>query len=239
MTNARNLLDMWEAGLRQPLQERILTLLAGFRPEYSRDALAALPVGERDAMLLDMREVLFGDRIATLAECPGCGDRLEAGFSIRDFRSHSPPVSGKALTLKRGARRIGFRLPTTEDLLAIPEHASPSEAQTILFERCVTGVTTIQRTSANLDRLASTVAAAMTKADPRAETQLSLTCPECGISFTALFDIGIFLLQEINAWAQRMLRDIASLAQAFGWSEEQICGLNPTRRQFYLQSIEV
>ncbi|MEW5959315.1 MAG: phage baseplate protein, partial [Chloroflexota bacterium] len=54
------LLDVWERGLtRSPIQ-RALLLLAAAWPELEPDQPAALSIGQRDTLLLALREQLFG-----------------------------------------------------------------------------------------------------------------------------------------------------------------------------------
>ena len=45
----QKILDVWEAGRQQHELDRALTLLAAAYPELSRDKLADLTIGERDA----------------------------------------------------------------------------------------------------------------------------------------------------------------------------------------------
>ena len=77
----------------------------------------------------------------------------------------------------------------------------------------------------------------MAQADPQANIQLALGCPACGHSWLALFDIVGFFWREIDTWARRVLRDIHTLALAYGWSEAEILALSPWRRQFYLEMV--
>jgi S-adenosylmethionine synthetase len=77
----------------------------------------------------------------------------------------------------------------------------------------------------------------MSEADPQANIELDLTCAQCGHRWQALFDIESFLWSEINVWARRTLKEIHTLARAYGWSEREILNLSPWRRHFYLNLI--
>ena len=79
------------------------------------------------------------------------------------------------------------------------------------------------------------IVAHMAQADPQADIQLSLVCPQCGHQWQAAFDIASFFWSEINAWANRMLREVHILASRYGWSETDILAMSPWRRQFYLE----
>lgn len=77
----------------------------------------------------------------------------------------------------------------------------------------------------------------MGELDPQADMVLSFSCPHCAAESSHLFDIASVLVKEVNNWAQRMLRDIHTLATAYGWSEARILALGPMRRQAYLDMV--
>jgi hypothetical protein len=235
------ILDVWERGLRQPLQRQIVALLAATVPEATAGDIAALPLGARDAMLFDLREQLFGPDLATVAVCPECGERLEAEFSIADIRLPPQPARGGGIEIESGAHRICFRPPNTADLLAVPEGADAAAARAILLERCVIEASEAGgkpvEPGALPAALLPAIAEGMAEADPQAVVELELACVGCGRTFQAVFDIAGFLMREIHAWAQQMLRDIDSLARAYGWREADILALSPMRRQFYLDLV--
>jgi hypothetical protein len=52
-----------------------------------------------------------------------------------------------------------------------------------------------------------------------------------------MFDIVPYLWTEINAWAMRLLREIHSLATAYGWREADILAMSAVRRHWYLEMI--
>ena len=67
-----------------------------------------------------------------------------------------------------------------------------------------------------------------------AETRLSLDCAACGSSWTEFLDVAAFVWAEFEAAARRLLIDVADLARAFGWSEQEILNLSEIRRGAYL-----
>jgi hypothetical protein len=74
---AAELLNVWENGLRQIPVDRALGLLEAVYPEQSAETLSELSIGERDARLLQVRQVLFGPLITNTTRCPRCSERLE------------------------------------------------------------------------------------------------------------------------------------------------------------------
>ena len=77
----------------------------------------------------------------------------------------------------------------------------------------------------------------MADADPQADVQLAMTCPTCGQTRKAAFDIASFFWSEIERWSLRMFREVHTLATAYGWREKEILGMSAWRRQVYLQLV--
>ena len=235
---SRTILDVWERGLRQPLQRQVMALLAAVLPDTSEEEIAAMPVGRRDGLLLDLRAQMFGPGLETVAACPACNERLESAFQVDDIRAVGVGDGVGIQSVKAGGQRIRFRLPATSDLLAIPDGADESGARDVLLSRCLIDVHDSEGRPVAPGALppaaVPAIAARMAKADPQADVTLALDCPACGTAFQAAFDIASFLMAEISSWAQAILRDVHSLARAYGWSEEAILSLSPTRRQSYL-----
>jgi hypothetical protein len=74
----------------------------------------------------------------------------------------------------------------------------------------------------------------MAQADPLAEILLHFDCPACSHAFDLGLDLAAFLWSELEGRAKRLLRDVHTLASAYGWSEAEVLSLSPARREFYL-----
>ena len=223
--SATELLRVWERGSGQVPVQRALTMLAAACPEASPDSLAALTIGQRDTRLLALRELTFGSAVTGLADCPACGDKVELAFDCSEIRPATdaePPVE---LAMPANGRDVRFRLPTSADLLAVNGHQQ-------LLERCLLG-----GGDPLPENVARAVAGKMASADPMAEVQLALRCPGCGHQWEELFDIVAFLWREISAAARRLLREVHTLASAYGWPESEILALGPARRRAYLEMV--
>jgi hypothetical protein len=235
---AAELLTIWDAGQGLTPARRAVLLLAT-ASDQPFDAPAALSVGQRDAALLTLREWCFGSRLESVAVCPACNEHLELAFNAGDIRVAAPPEPPAPLEVTASGWQVRFRLPTAADLVALAEGAGPASGAT-LFQRCVLAVTH-NDAACTLDAapaaLLPAVAEAMAAADPQADVRLALHCPSCGHSWLAPFDILTFFWAEIEAWALRTLRDVHTLAQAYGWSEAAILALSPLRRLRYLELV--
>jgi hypothetical protein len=238
--SASELLGAWERGLGQRLNERALTLLAATDPQNPRDALAKLSIGRRDAGLLSLREEIFGSRLISLADCPRCHERLELSFNTADIQDSSGAMALEESSVRVEDWQVEFRLPNSDDLLALSDCKDVGAGRALLLRRCILSVEKNREVSAVDDLPANVIEAVvqrMAEADALGDVQLALTCPLCGHEWQAPFDIVSFLWTEINAWAHRTLHDVGELARAYGWREADILALSPLRRQVYLEMI--
>lgn len=238
--SAAELLSVWERGAAQQPAGRALALLAASCPEEGTDALAALCVGARDARLLRLREWTFGPRLSRVGECPGCGQRLELGLEVSDLLVSDAYAPARELTLAAEDFEVRFRLPDSSDLIAAGRGGGAAFGRRRLLERCLLFAARAgeECAAADLpDEVLEAVAAEMGRADPQADVQLSLTCPDCGHRWDSPFDIVSYFWGELHAWAQRVLREVHALARAYGWRESDILALSPLRREIYLQMV--
>ncbi len=235
-----DILRIWEAGQPRNNAERALVILAAAFPEQDADALAGLSVGQRDALLLEARAQTFGADLAATARCPACAEMLEFTLRIADLRVADGfgARAGARLTWAEAGWEVAFRVPTAADLAAISNFPDPQVAAQALLARCVfqASLNGAEVPVGELpDDSAAALAAQMAAHDPGAELLLGLNCPACGHDWQAPLDIAAFLWAELAAHARRLLREVAVLARAYGWSEADILALSAPRRQAYLE----
>jgi hypothetical protein len=240
--SAAQLIGAWEAGVSRHSVDRALTLLAAACPEMTFAELAALPVGRRDACLLELRESLFGPSLDCYAECPRCQARLEFRADVRELltRTHvnQDPLRRELVC---GDVQLRYRAPDSADLAAISCCADAVAARSLLLERCVLKATrggtplALGEISAQaLDELSSELGAS----EKCADISFGLQCTACAHSWDLAFDIASFLWTEVSLLAKRYLHEVHTLAWAYGWREADILGMSPARRRFYLDRVE-
>jgi hypothetical protein len=238
--SASEMLEVWERGRATPHVECALMLIAAAFPDESIDALAGLSIGRRDSCLLMLREMIFGQNMNCLVVCPSCGDRLEVDFKVADIRAEPESEVGNVLALEASGYDAQFRLPNSKDLIEVAGGGRLEEKRRMLLGRCMLSAR-CNGEKIPIDGLPAeflaAIASKMAQADSQADVQLSLLCPSCGLSWQAVFDIVSFLWSEIDAWARRTLREVHTLAMAYGWSEADILDLSPWRRQLYLDMV--
>ncbi len=261
------LLNAWEQGLRQSPPERALTLLAA-HTELSPDELARLTIGERDWRLLVMREHVFGSQLTSLATCPACDENLEMTLDVADLLIESETVSetqdnlalrgaveleseivGDAesaanfapFALKVAGYEVSFRSPNSRDLIAIEHCEDVAMARQMLLKQCLL-IAEHGGVRKSVEQLPATIVEAvaerMSEVDPQADVRFALVCTRCAHNWQETFDINTFFWSEIDAWAKGILREVHTLARAYGWSETEILALNAQRRSFYLEMVQ-
>lgn len=258
---AADLLTIWERGAWRNSGGRGLAILSVACPELDPNVLAGLTVGRRDALLLDARELAFGSELAATARCPACDEALEFTARTSDLRlpdeaqaaeapADAPAEAARAsFHWSRPGSQVTFRLPTAGDLDAIGDIPGVAEAERALLVRCVlaasldgAAVASAVAAAALPEDVAAEVIAAIGSAaaanDPQAEILLNLACPACGHGWQAPFDIAGFFWAEIASQARRLLREVDTLARAYGWREADILALTATRRQGYIEMVQ-
>ncbi len=236
-----DLLALWETGrTMHPLDQGVLAVEAGF-PESS-GTIVDWPVGWRNRALVELRSRLFGSPLRGWSACPECEEKLEFSLDSRSLTSAAAEPSRDAVEF-RGMR---FRVATSRDLAAVAQEADDSTATKRLLRQLCSGpdpdpdANDIASPSPELDEPALIeLGEKLAAADPLAEIRLSFDCPECGAHFDETLDLPGFLWAELEAEAKRLLFDVHRLASAYGWSESEILGLSPARRELYLEMVSV
>ena len=237
---ATGLLNVWERGRSQTPVERALALLAWADADTPPEAWARKNIGQRDAWLLRLREKLFGPRLTGQAQCPGCRRWVELDFPVAELRNAPAPEATANFTRQCGDFEVQFRLPNSEDLLTLSAGGELASQCRQLVTRCVTQVRrgeTVLPADGLADEVIQELSAQMTELDPQGDVELVLTCPDCDQRWQAPLDIVAFLWSEIQAWAERLLREVHGLASAYGWREADILAMSASRRQAYLELI--
>lgn len=219
MTPELELLDIWEAAAAAAPAARGVALLRPRDP----DDLLRMPVSRVDARLFALRRDWFGDSMTGIATCAHCGARIELELRASDFvREEEPPA-----TFRAAGREC--RLPDTRDLMAVASLDAAAARRAL--------ATRIAAADALTGDEVDAIGRALEEADPGGDVHLVTNCPECGERCETVIDPAAFLFSEVTAAASRVLRDVHALAAAYGWSEEQVLALPPSRRRLYVEMV--
>jgi hypothetical protein len=235
--DGEEILRAWEAAAATKPLGRCAAVLREILTDLPVDP-AALPVGRCDTLLLALRVGTFGSQLSGVSSCPGCDVDVDVDIDADAVLARLPPAEtdyGEEYLLESGDYAVRYRLPSTADLLAAADTDDPAARIT---QRCVSGIrrrdTTIAVADLPPDMLAE-VAERMAAADPAADIRLRVTCPECATEWSARLDVAGVFDAELTGAALAILGEIDELATRYGWSEQQILALSPTRRRTYLE----
>lgn len=234
--SAHQILAVWEAAAMATPIERAIAMAAA-APDATREAVAALPVGQLDARLLEIYRGNFGPQLDLFASCPRCGEEIELSVSVRQLLA-APPATAQPIELERGDLRLRLRVPCAGDLLAIVGQGDAEAARRQLLSACLIEASRDGQplTATDLDSEESAwLAERLAAADPRAEVLLRLVCPACEHAWRAPLDIAGTVWHELEIAARRVLREVHLLARSYGWNEAEVLALTPARRRAYLE----
>jgi hypothetical protein len=238
--SAYEILNVWDQGISQVSARRGVLLLAAVNPAVDLDELLKLSIGERDAILLDLRERIFGPNIWGQANCPACNEHIEVRFATTDIRFAPRAKPLGDLSTSAAGFSLRFRLPSSQDLLSVSGMQDKEAAYEQLLKRCIIEIRSSDGENVQEQippEVVEAVVDGMEIADPQANIGIDLSCPSCGQKWLMIFDILSFLWSEIDAWAYRALREVHCLAAAYGWHEAEILSMSAKRRQIYLEMI--
>jgi hypothetical protein len=232
---AADALAAWERAGRVPPARRGAELLSAAGGPVDPDAI---PVGRRDALLLDLYRTAFGDRLDALSACPSCGVVVEVVASCAGLLSGTAPEQVAPVDLD--GYRVQWRPVTGADLSSIVDSDDAGDAATRLLERCVvdaTGPTGPVPAGELPEPVRAAVVDAMARADPYAEIAFAVCCPDCGTGWESQLDVGEFVWARVQARAHQVLHEVHTLAVAYGWTEPTVLALSEARRAAYLRLV--
>jgi hypothetical protein len=238
--SASELISVWEQnqGLN-PIRQG-LALLSAACPEMSLEQLTSLTIGQRNNLLLQLRSRTFGTDLPGTVTCPNCGVDLEFQIKVSDIFEMGNTESAESIVVEIANYKVSFRLPNSKDLLILQDENDIDSRRSILFKHCLIEVQHNVRGQTDEElpiEVVDAISNRMSQADPQAEIQVALFCPDCDHHWQAVFDIVSFFWSEINAWTRSILSEVHLLASVYGWQEADILAMNPARRKLYLDMV--
>jgi len=178
---------------------------------------------------------LCGPQVQFEIACPRCGARLEFGWDLRQAVLEASP--SRVFEAQLDGLQVRVRMPSSADVMAIEGATSVVEGEDLLWRRCVSAQTpdgTLISGSELTPVQRAQVERSMDEAGVQSDVHFDLSCAECGASWDAPLDAGQLLWMELARSAQQALIHVDALARRYGWSEAQILGMSPRRRELYL-----
>jgi hypothetical protein len=209
----------FDAGDRSAVATAVIARCSGL-PD---DEVWALDVGTRIHVLVVVAQLAGRSELSWSVPCPApeCDEGLEIGLSLAVLAQAAHEAGEPAAVASFRPRR-----PTGDDLRAWRARP-PSDAE--LAATLGDGAPV---------ELAAEVEAALAAADPLVDARVESACPACGEALGLAVDLEAELLALARRRQDALVRDVAALAGAFGWSERDILALPPARRRRYLATLE-
>lgn len=181
--------------------------------------------GLRNQRLLALHRQLIGGAIEACAVCPECTTQNEFDVPADSLLALPAPAPHAVIEVDGvGA----YRLPRMADLAAVG--ASAALARDLALRCRIRSDAPDPLDGAALDR----IGAAFERADPAASIVIAIACAQCGHRFRSAVDVALLVEPALARLGEGLLRDVDSLAAAYGWSEEQILALPSGRRRRYV-----
>ncbi|MGD0239887.1 MAG: hypothetical protein ABSB59_06100 [Streptosporangiaceae bacterium] len=235
---AATLLRLWESGAAAAPPDRAPSLLHSLGAVEASVRTDELTVGQCDALLFELRRVMFGELLEVMATCPACQEDLELTVALGDLQ---PPVlEGPAvpLTVHADGYTLRCRIPRNDDLGALARYGGEATIRDLL-ERCALETKSPEGLPVDPRELPEAVVqaavSALAESDPGAHTTLSVSCP-CGREWVDELDIRTVMWNDLTEWVGRTLTEVHQLARAYGWSEGEILAMSGWRRRWYLEA---
>lgn len=223
---------VYDTTLALELIARLASPANGTAVEWS-----TLCVTDLDALLLLLRQKIFGDLIRTDIICPtqDCGKRIDIAFRIKEYLAHHRPRKARGVEVAdeegwfrlRGTS-VSFRLPSGADQVAAAIALKPERE---LIRRCI-------RPADIPGHLVRRVETAMETMAPSLSHNLEGQCPECSATVDMYFDIQQFVLRELGNQATFIYEDVHLLAKHYHWTQAEILALPRSRRAHYTELLQ-
>lgn len=188
---------------------RAIAAIEGWSGAIDEQCVAGMLVGDRDYLLLRLRQVEVGDHVHQVVRCRSadCGRKVDVDFVISELPvRHVPTVCARyttALVDEQGTRHEArLRLPSGADVEAIADlvaAAQPGAANTRLYARLLESiegydVSSEERVRALPMRLRQQLAAFISSAAPGPDLLIDVACPYCEADLSYTFDLHGFFL---------------------------------------------
>jgi hypothetical protein len=221
-------LDLWERAVGLDRWRRDDALLAVGHA-------APRGLGARNAALLALRNALFDRAWPLQSRCPACAAECEFQIdSLALAEELNRFEAAESATFEWAGVAIVARPPNADDLRAISLQTDTGSAVRALLARCLSGELTLAEAD---DAAVEELGRRLERLDPGAAVGFALRCPACDHTWSAMVDVGDALWTELQRAAERSLVEIDALARAYGWTEDEVIRLSPTRRAAYLQLV--
>lgn len=186
---------------------RVMLEVEGLGRGVDEELVSDMLVGDRDYLLLRLRQIDLGDHVHQVMRCPSpaCAKKVDVDFLVSEIEVRRAGELAASYRVQLGdgadAVNVSVRLPTGRDQEAIAPLAptNPAAANTRLFSRAVLkwgerGPLDEEAARALPLKHRSQLAAFLERSSPGPDLYLDVRCPMCGADMGAPFDLHGFFL---------------------------------------------
>lgn len=231
----------------------------GSRETINNSLVRDLLVGDRDYLIIRLRQISFGAKVDAVMRCPSvlCATPMDITFSLDDIQIERKTVAARFFTIQLSSaaayrdgagsehREVEFRLPTGADQESVAPFFPLDEEKglTRTLTRCIRRIGDINGVDEALiaDLPPATrdeIENEMWRRAPQVEIELDARCPECRMPFTSTLDFTAFFALEMPGHLHDLERAVHFLARHYHWSEQEILSLTRRKRRRYVELLE-
>ena len=221
-------------------------------PEIVRDLL----VGDRDYLVLKLRQMTIGDRVEATLVCPNthCGEKIDIDFDLRQIPIKQGKVSSQVFAVTVPGQeafedndgdkhyRVEFRLPKGGDQEELAPLALNNEPESVnkLLARCIQRIDGVMEIDeSQIEKLSpfarEKIEKTMAELAPRIDLEMEAKCPECEKAFSFPFNMSQFFIDEMTGNLNQLYQEVHFLAFYYKWSESDILSMTRKKRRNYLE----
>lgn len=179
---------------------RAIEAIDGLDAPIDEALLGEMLLGDRDYLLLRLRQIELGDAMHQVMRCPACAQKVDVDFAISELPVRRLAVPRPAYRIVLAGTPALVRLPTGADQQAVEALAlaNPSAANTLLFSRVVLEFDDRARSPDEVrdwpPALRAELAVWLDAHAPGPDLFLDLACPHCKSDMSYAFDLHSFFL---------------------------------------------
>jgi hypothetical protein len=198
-----------------------------------------LRLGARIERLLRIVQLTeSSDSLPILQTCPHpvCRQRFEIAIAYMALFTHARtanPEDGVLPFPVDSNRTIHVRLPTGRDQQSwrVQRYPNADAALTTMVNSLLVEADTLETLSAK--EWFEPLATALAEADPLVPFEITTSCPHCEHPVELPVDLEAAALLRLAVQRRRVLLDVHEFALRYGWTEEAVLKIPPSRRAEY------
>lgn len=203
---------------------------------HNSEMIRRLVIGDRIALLLHMRRMIFGDKFHCVLLCHKCRKDMSLDLSISSLLQPVILNPRSEYIVKAGEFTLKLRPITGADIERVLSGNEDNRDKTKELARsCI--IYSEPPLNNISDELLSMISSELERIDPQADLILNITCPSCSYSFQTPFNVEKFIFDEIAAREKQFEKEIHWIAFNYHWSEDAILSLSMRKRKRYVDLI--